>query len=786
MRALDRKLLRDLARMKAQAAAIALVVAAGVCLFVATVTAYRSLRVSEHHYYTRQRFAQVWSSVARAPLSVTRALAALPGVTAVDGRIVQQVVLDIPRLDEPASALLVSIPSEAGHPLDDLYLRRGRHVERGRAGEVLVSQGFSEKNHLAPGDLITSVVAGHRVGLRIVGVALSPEYVMPTPPGALAVDDRRFGVLWMARDQLEALVDLRGAFNDAAATLALGADERAVIAGFDRVLAPYGGRGAYGRASHPSHTMLEEHIDQIRSMALIIPTIFLLVAAFLVNVVLSRVIATQREQIGMLKAFGYGSARVAAHYLELTLVIVVAGIAVGVPVGAWLGHGMAAFYGSFFRFPVLVSRVEPAVIAIAALVALVAATLGTLGTLRTVVAMPPIVAMSAEVPAFRRTVFDRFGMSRLLGPSGRMIVRNLTRRPLRTALTVAGMALAVSVVVLGGSSSDALTRMVEVRYQRAERQDITVSLAHPRALGTVRDFGALPGVTRVEPNRTVPVRLLAHGGIQDLALIGLPKNGVLRRAVASDDRVVPLPSDGVVVTTWLAHRFALNRGDLLTLEVRENQRRTVTARLVDLVDEPLGLAAYMELGALGRLLGEPETYSGASLAVDPTRERDLYGVLKRTPAALAVSSRKGALTAFHSMSDRALTFIRQIEIVFSVIIAFGVVYNSARIALAERGRELATLRVLGFSRAEISSILLGEIGFLAAPAVPAGFAIGYGLSAALVAGISGERMHFPVVVALPTYAFALVVFIVAAAASGLVVRRGLDRLDLVAVLKAKE
>jgi putative ABC transport system permease protein len=785
MKALDRKLARDLGRMKAQAAAIALVVAAGVSLFVATVTAYRSLRVSEHHYYTQQRFAQVWSGLARAPESVLRDLLAIPGVNAVEGRIVERAVLDIPGLEEPASALVVSIPGRIGHALDDLHIRRGRHVEPGQADEALVSEAFAEKNHLALGDHIGAVVAGKRLALRVVGVALSPEYVMPMPPGALAVDDRRFGVLWMERGQLEALADLRGAFNDVAATLALGTDERTVIAAFDRVLATYGGQGAYGRTSQASHTMLEEHIDQLRSMALLIPSIFLLVSAFLVNVVLSRVVSTQREQIGMLKAFGYGAGRIAWHYLELTVLIVLGGIVVGIPIGASLGRGMARFYASFFRFPVLVFRPEAPVIGLAAAVALGAATLGTLGNLRKVMAMPPIVAMSAEIPAFRRTLVDRLGLS-LFGPSSRMIVRNVTRRPLRSTLAVAGMSLAVAVMVLGGSSADAINKMVDVRYDRAERADVTVALAHPRALGTAADFRVLPGVRGAEPFRAVPARILGRGRAQDVTLVGLPPAGVLRRVVATNGRVVPPVPEGVVVTRWLAERFSLRRGDLVSLEIRENRRRTVTTRLMDIVDEPLGLAAYMDLAALDRLLDEPETYSGASLSVDPAHKGELYAVLKRTPVALAVDTRAGALAAFHSMSDRAITFIRQIEVLFSVIIAFGVVYNSARIALAERGRELATLRVLGFTRAEVSRILLGEIAFLAAPAIPLGFVVGYWLSAALMSAMNGERMHFAVVVGRPTYAFAVVVFLIASTVSALVVRRGLDRLDLVGVLKAKE
>lgn len=724
MRAIDRKLLRDLSHVKMQAAAIALVVASGVAMFVGMIATYRSIRISEEHYYEGQRFAHVWSNLSRAPRSILRELATIPGVAAVEGRIKQQAILDIHGLDEPASAEIVSIPNTLGHAVNDLYLRRGRHVEPGHAGEVLVSEAFAETNHLVLGDRMIAVVSGQRVQLRFVGVALSPEYVMASTPNGLSADDRRFAVVWMAQDELESLVDLRGAVNEVAVRLAHGADERAVIGAIDRALDRYGGRGAYGRDSQSSNAHYEEHVQMIRSLTVVMPTIFLLVAVFLVNMVLSRMVATQREQIGLLKAFGYTSRRVAIHYLELALLLVLPGVALGLPFGVWFGEVVAAFFGRFFRFPVLVFRVEPPVVLGAALVAITSAALGAFGTVRRVVSMPPIVAMAPEIPRFHRSWLDRMGLLQLLGPASRMILRNVTRRPLRSVLAVTGMSLAVAVVMLGTSVKDSADRTRDVRYQAAERQDITVSLTHPRALGTVREFLDLPGVRRAEPFRAVPARVLARGSMQNVVLYGLPRGGVLRNAVDSAWRTTAVPQEGAVVTAWLAKRFGFRRGDLIAVEIRENRRRVVTVPVVDLLDESLGTAVYMDLGALGRLLGEPQTYSGANLTVDPTRERELYAVLKRTPAAVAVDFRRGALAIYSAMGDAAVEFVRQIEVLFGIIIAFGVVYNTAKIALAERARDLATLRVLGFTRGEVSRILLGEIAALAIPAVPIGFVLG--------------------------------------------------------------
>lgn len=786
MRALDRKLLRDLARMKTQAVAIALVVASGVAIFIATATAYRALVLSEARYYEQSRFAHVWVRLARAPDAILRDVAALPGVAAVEGRVVADAILDLPGVEEPATGLLISIPTEAGHALNDIYIRQGRHVERGRPGEVLVNQAFAEKNGLRPGDRLYALVAGTRIELRIVGVALSPEYVMQIPPAGIAPDDRRFSVFWMERDQLAGLLDLRDAVNDVAVRLGPAASEARVIAGLDRLLEPYGGRGAFGRTSQRSHVELENHIDQLKGLSLVIPAIFLVVAAFLVNVVLGRLVGTQRAQIGMLKAFGYSNVRLAGHYLQLALAIVVAGIVLGLPVGIWLGRVIAEFYGTFFRFPVLVFRVEPAVVAIAALATTGASLAGTWGTLFAVAAMPPIVAMSSPAPVYKPTLLDRSRILQLIAPAMRMIVRNVTRRPMRAALTTGGMSLAVAILVLGGSSADSLARMIDIQFHAAQHEDVSVVLAQRRSLAASDDFLSLPGVRVAEPYRAVPARVRAGGRVQDVTLLGLVPGGTLRRIVDAGFQTMSPPPDGVFINAWLATRFGIHRGDSVTIEVREDQRRMVTARVVALVDEPIGSSVYMDLGALGRLLEQPQTFSGVHLLVDPARQGELYAVLKRAPQALSVQSRRNSLINFRSMVDTSLAFVRQIEVLFSVIIAFGVVYNGARIALAERGHELATLRVLGFTRREISSVLLGEIGLLALLAIPLGFGLGYGLSAWVSAAMSNQRFRMPVVVEPGTYAFALIVFAAASVGSALIVRRRLDHLDLVEVLKARE
>ena len=789
MRALDRKLLRDLSRLRMQAIAIAMVIAAGTAVFIGTAATARALRLSEERYYAEHRFAHVWTHLVRAPETVLRELANIPGVAAVDGRLVAQGVIDVPGIAEPATGLFIGIPPTHGHVLNDIYVRRGRHVEANGADEALISEAFADRNGLKPGDSIGAVIAGQPVQVRVVGVALSPEFIMQIQPGGLIPDDRRFSVFWMSRDRLEALLDLRGAFNDMGLRLSAGANEPAVIRAVDHVLDPYGGQGAYGRSTQPSHVMLEAHIRPVAALAVVVPAIFLAVAMFLINVVLSRLVATERTQIGMLKAFGYTNGQLARHYLLLALAIAAGGYLIGVPIGVWLGRVMSVWFATFFRFPVLVFKVEPAFLLIAAITMLGSSALGAFVTLHAVARMAPIVAMMPPAPTYRPNWFDRntFAKRVLQAPAIRMILRSVTRRPVRALLTAGGMSLSIAIVVFGGFTGDALARVMDVRFQHEERQDLSVVLRNTRSLERQWEgVPQLPGVRVAEPYRAAPARLHVGTGMQDVVVIGLQPQSRLRRLMDMHYGTMSIPHDGVVIGAWLGSQLGVHRGDSVTLEIRQGRRRMVTARVVDLIDEPLGRYVYGDLRVIGSLLEEPNTFTGVNVLVDPARARELYAALKRAPAVLGVEFRRDSLLNFRAMGDETVAFIRRIEIVFAIIIAFGVVYNTARIAVAERSHELATLRVLGFTRREISSFLLGEIGALAVPAVPLGCLFGYLLSSWLAGALSSELFRFPIVLDVRTYAFAIAVFATAAVGSALVVRRQLDRLDLVAVLKARE
>lgn len=796
MRALDRKIARDLWHMRGQALAISLVVAAGVAMYVMALGNFASLSETRDAYYERYRMADVFAGVKRAPENVARIAALLPGVAQVDSRITGQATLDIAGVDEPIHAQLVSYDPGRPEALGGLYLRAGRLISPGRMDEGLINATFAEAHGLSPGDRLAATVNGQDRQIEIVGIVLSPEFVYAIAPGSVMPDNRRYGVVWLSRESLAAAYDLDGAFNQLVLALMPNADHREVLAGLDDILAPYGGIGAHDRTDHVSDAFVSAEIDGLEAIGSIVPILFLVVAAFLVNIVMSRLIQTEREEIGLLKAFGYPNTRIAMHYLKLVLVIVGLGVAIGSAGGAWLGRQILEIYGEFFSFPFLIFQPRPSTFVTAGGVTLAAGALGTLSAMAKAVRLPPAEAMRPPAPARYRRI-ELSALKDLIGWSGlsvvrwfaqptRMIGRHLLRSWGRALVTVFGIALSVAMLVSTMFFPDAIEVLIDVQFQVGQRQDAIISLTGPRNRDAARELARIPGVLAVEGMRTVPAELVAGHRTRNVAIIGLPEIPEMHRPLDRHLAPIEIPGDGILLSAKLAELLGVEIGDRVRVDVREGQRPQLEIRVAALADDYFGTSAYMSLAALNHALDAPGLINGANIILDPAEELAFYEAVKDLPGIAGIQLQSVALQMFRETMAENLYISIFFYVAFASLIAVGVVYNSARIALSERAREFATLRVMGFSRAEVSYILLGELAFLTVLAMPLGCGLGYLFSTAIIEAYRTDLMRIPLIVDGSTYAQSMLIVLIATALSGLLVRRQVDRLDLIAVLKTRE
>jgi putative ABC transport system permease protein len=787
MRSIQRKLLRNLWQIKGQVLAISLVITVGVAVFIMYSSTFDSLYRTQQTYYDRYDFADVFAGLKRAPNNLAARIAAIPGVARSATRVVAEVTLDVEGMSEPITGRLISIPETRTAGLNGLALMRGRYPEPDRTKEVLVAEGFAEAHGMQPGATFDAVINGRKRELEVVGIALSPEYVYAIRPGDLMPDEARFGIIWMGRRALASAFDMEGGFNDVALKLERGASVDEVIANLDRLIEPYGGLGAIPRALQISNWYLDSELTQLRGFGLFVPVIFLSVAAFLLNVVLRRIISVQREQIAALKALGYSNLEVGWHYTQWSLLISAFGAVFGIWGGKFLGRGMIGIYNDYFQFPFLAYQLTPDVVLGAVLIGLVAAVLGAFGAVRQAVKLPPAEAMRPEPPAtYGLTLLERLGLQRFLSQPARIVARNLQRRPLRTLATVVGIGFSGGLLIMGLFFMDSIDVLMDTQFNVIQRQDLTISLVEPRSARAWHEINRLPGVIDAEPARDLAVRLRAGHRSRQIGVSGIKDDPRLRRIVNTSYEVEPLPPDGIMLSSKLAEILGVQRGSTVTLEVLEGTRPVRRAVVTALVDEYMGTSAYMNIDALHRLMREGRSLSGAYMRVDPQHAAELYRRLKLIPAVAGVALKAAAMQEFQKQMDEMMGVFIFFNILFATVITTGVVYNVARIALSERQHELASLRVLGFTRTEISSILLGELAVMTLLGIPLGLLLGYALAAFMVAAFDTELYRFPLVVSMRSYAISALIVLLASTASGLLVRRRLDHLDLMEVLKSRE
>jgi putative ABC transport system permease protein len=790
VKALDRKLLRDLGRMWSQALTIALVVASGIGGFITSLSAVDSLALARDRFYAEGRFADVFGSVKRAPNALADTLRGVSGVADVQTTLEEIVRVEIPGLADPIIGQLIGIDRRNPHRMNLVTVSSGRALDSAGgvrsdgAIEALVSEAFAQAHHLKPGSRLNALINGKKRTLVVAGTALSPEFIFA---GLWNMPDARgFGIFWVDREALAAAYDMQGAFNRLALKLAPGASEQAAIDGVSRLLARYGGREAHGRRDQGSHSMLDNEIKEQRVLGTVLPAIFLGVAAFLLNVVVSRLVSTQREQNAALKALGYPNRSIGAHYLKLVLLIVLAGLALGVVVGDVLGTMFTGLYAELFHFPRFEHRIAPWLIIVSAGITFATAVVGTLNAIIATVRLPPAEAMRPPAPGhYRRTLLETLGIQGM-GPAMRMIVRNMERRPLRTGLSIAGVAAAVAIVIMGHFFRDAIDVVVDTQLRLGLRADVTVWTAEPVDDAVRFELARLPGVSMVESTRFALVTFV-NGHRRERSMIrGYAGRPELYRVIDANRREMIIEGRGLVLTDRLADKLGVRVGDTLQAEVLEGRGGTIPMVVGATVREMMGLNAYMERTELNRMLGDGDVTTGYVIAAERGSEPRLLEASKGLPRAAGAWSKTTMLRNMEEISARNVRIMSTILTIFASVIAVGVVYNNARIALSERAWELASLRVLGFSRAEVSALLLGELGIVIAIALPIGMGLGFGLTHLITRLLASDQFYFPVVIRASTYAWAALSVVAAGAASALVVRRRIDRLDMVAALKTRD
>jgi putative ABC transport system permease protein len=779
---LRRALRRDVRARIGQFAAIWATVVLGVALFAASYDAFGNLTASYRGMYDDLAFADIWATSGD-PAGVASAMGAVPGVEATDTRSVGEVPVKVGSHDQLAR--LVGLPDGREPDVNRVMLLRGSQIEAGRDDQVLAEQHLGWE----PGTTVRVLAADGWRTATVVGVVASPEYLWPARSRQeVLVPWDQWGVLF-APEALVTSLPPGTVHGEAMARLAPDAPD-GTLAEVRAAAVSAGAISTMSRDEQPSNAALREDLDGFGEMSVAFPALFLLAGALALAILLGRMVATQRVQIGVLTANGLSRRQVLLHYLGFGVAVGVAGSVPGVILGGLLAAAVSRLYTAAISVPVTVVQVRPTTIIAGLVIGIAAAAAAAFVPARRAAATAPAEAMRGTGPA------GRGGLSlaeRLLPPLRRLparwrfALRAPGRNPRRTLSTVIGVALAATLILVSAGMIDTVQILLDRQFRVVQREDAAVGLAEPVAASDVARILAAPGVARAEPGLTVPAAIVHGDRRYATSVVGFEPGTTMHGFRAPGGDLVELPAEGLMLGTAMRDLLDVGVGDMVTVVATDGGGRA-DLTVAGFVDEPFGTYAYASLASVAPLAGQPASdpmvatgYVQYEAGADPAA---VAAGLSALPEVAAVVDTRALYAMAQDLMGLFYAFVG-LALVFGGVIAFAVVFTTMNANIAERTPELAALRTLGMSRRSVSWLVTAENMALTTIGLVPGLVVGYAAAAVFMASFSSDLFQFGLEVRPTTFVLTAAVILVVGLASQVPALRGIARIDLAKVVRER-
>lgn len=788
MSVLNKKLWRDLWQSKGQVLAVTAVIACGIAVYVAFLSSYRNLVLSRDSYYSAYRFHDFSIQMEKAPETAVFKIKELAGVRNARGRIVKDVPLTVTNQGENKIARLISLPLMSQGIIDGLHLVRGRLLQDSAGDECVVNDKFFEANQLKMGDRIQVTANGRRQSLKIVGTAQSPEYIYTIRNvQEMVPNPNKFGIIWVQQEWAESQLNLRGAINEIVGEVYDSEQLNTLLDQAKELLKPYGIYARVKRENQLSHWYLKSEIDGLAVSATITPAIFLLMAALILVILLSRMVRREQTQIGLLKAYGYSNTQISMHYVKFASILGIIGGLIGEGVGQWMGRGMIQLYIQFYTIPILRYQFYPDLLGNAILISTGCALFSALLVVRSVVNISPATAMRDSPPrTAHKTLLEKIpALWNHVSFTNKIILRNIGRYPMRSGFTVLGVMLSTSIVMMGYFSGDAMNYMLEHQFEKVQREDVRVTFYREQGQNAWLEALRWPGVRRAEPLLMYPFEIKTAWKKKELLITGLPAQGRLFYLLDEDNHHVQLKTRGLTLMKINADELKLRAGDKVTIKPLIRLEKEHEVVIEQVVQQYVGAGAYMRHDALSRLLGESLAINALLLKLDgPLAVLNAY--LKEIPLVASVEVKQDALDNFNKTIGESMGISMFFLTLFAGVIAIAVIYNSTAINITERSREMASLRVLGYTTAEVGRIIFNENLFLSLLGLAIGLPFGHLMCKSMTAAYTTEVFRFPFYISSQTYWISGLTILGYVVITNVLSRKRIATLDMVEALKSRE
>jgi len=787
-----RKTWRELMQRKWSLAVLCVIMGFGVSCFVGFLSTHRDLQGATESYYRAHRFADVIVDMKRAPSSALPELYDGPNVSVVRGRIALSAVIDMPGAREPIGGQVISMPVPRRPVLNDLLMMTGAWFSSDDAREVIVTDAFAKAHGLKPGDRLKVLLLDQQYNLLIVGTAVSPEFIYLIPlTGGLAPDPARFTALYLPERFAQETCDLDGAYNQVLIATRDREPSRLdeTVEWMRDTLDPYGVILSGLMMDQSSPYFLSNELENLRRTSQITPVIFLAVAAMLLNVLVSRLVAMQRGVVGTLKAIGYSRGQIFWHYIGYGVALGIACGIIGCVLGFLTQNGMLALYRTMFSLPEMPAQFHTEVIVGGFTIALIASCLGTLKGTAKAIKLEPAEAMRPAPPEVgRAVVWERFPwLWKRLGFDGKLVLRDIGRNPFRTGVSIVSGITAAMLILGSLSMRDALFYLLNHEYTQLQKQDYSIAMRDPRGPGLDEEDRHHPIIAQIEPMLTVPADLINGHFRKRVSITGLPKDNTLYTPLDSQDEPLVLPEAGLVMTKKLAEILHVAPGDTVTFQPLIAERRRVEAVVVATVDTYFGLGCYGRIEYLSRLLGEPWVANQLDLKLHRGAPMDLWlDDVRARPTVTGVTERLRAYRLIDENFSKANAMIIGVFVGFACIIGMGSMLNAALVTLSERARTVGTLRVLGYTPQQVARLFRIETWLLFGLSIPVGLLVGIGYVDFLSAAYSSELARMPAITLPIRFVQSTILMVMCITLSGWVIGRWIVSFDWLEAMKIKE
>ncbi|WP_031516889.1 ABC transporter permease [Desulfofalx alkaliphila] len=792
MNSLNKKLWRTVLSTKGQFLAVAAVVMLGMTVFIAMVTTYHNLEATQDKYYKDNNFADHYFHVINAPQEIVSRIEDLPGVLKVTGRIQK----DVPVLKEDnqrATARLTGYWLPIENEINGIEITSGQIFdEHGHGGkyEVLLDPQYAEANKLSFNDTLTIAAEGKQVTLTVAGTAIGPEFVYPIKDASTLIPDyETFGIFYVPNALAQQFLNLPGQINQILIIFAPGADKDATVRQIENILEPYGNLTNYPRDDQISHALLQAELDQLLTTSQSLPVIFLLVAALIQFVIISRLVKSQRLQIGIMKALGYHNRQIMWHYAGYAMLVAVTGLVLGSVLGVVLAGYLTRVYALYFNLPEAMGGISMPAIVLGAFLCMGTAMAAGFVATRGILKINAAHAMRPEPPkGTGKVIFENWPWFwRRLDPSWKMALRGVLRNRLRFAITTLGVVLAVGLLVVSWFFNDSIDYLLEQHFYREQKYDLIVRFDAPVKDNELLYISQLDGVIKTEPIFEMPVKMAFGDKTADDTLLGLPTDVSLKMLVGEQGQQLWLPTNGILMDRRTAHDLGVNIGDKVKVETQlgigPSHQDYLTVMGIN--RQFVGGGSYINISQLNRLIGEHQVVTGAMLKVEHGKALPVEEQLNKIIGVSSVLSRQKELDNFYQHLEM-MVYFTGVMVIFAGVLGFAIVYNSSLINFYERKNELASLKVIGFSNREISNLLLKETAIQTVLGIALGLPFGRAMAHGYINAVSTDMFIIPVIIYPMTYILSAIGGIIFVMVAFKYANRGIRKLDMVEALKYRD